>query len=201
MKKRISLLLCLCMMLPLAVSCSESTVSESEQTGTPSAAETGSAENAVTEETRFTADIPAGTNLGGMTYTVAAYPAGTGIWSDVDWSAEEYTGEVLNDAVFTRIAKTEDALNVDIVTAYTTGSSDTSTLATSVTANDGAYQLYNVNMGSVIPTATKGYLQEMNRFAQNGTLDLDAAWWDQNCLEDMSIANANFCLTGDIGTM
>ena len=201
MKKHISLLLCLCMILPTLAACAESSNSDvqADAQNTPNASVETT--ETVPEETRFAAAIPAGTNYDGMTFTVATYPNDGGIWGDVDWSAEELTGEVLNDAVLERMKKVEDLLNVDIQVAYTTGSGDTSTLNTSVTAADNAYQLYTVAVGQIINAASSSLIQDVNKFSDKGTLDLDAAWWDQNIRKDMSLAGHLFCLTGDIGTM
>ena len=201
MKKRISLLLCLCMILPTLAACAESSNSDvqADAQNTPNASVETT--ETVPEETRFAAAIPAGTNYDGMKFTVAAYPDDGTIWGDVDWSATEFTGEVLNDAVFQRISHVEDLLNIDIETSYVTSYADTAPLNTSVTANDGAYQLYQITAGNVINTASSGLIQDINQFAASGTLDLDAAWWDQNIRKDMSLKNHLYCLTGDIGTM
>lgn len=204
MKKKISLLLCLCMLLPTLAACSESSNANNGET-TQGAINTPSAEESAAEETkpeRWAANIPAGTNYDGMTFTVAAYPlTGNEVWTDVDWTASEYTGEVLNDAVYARISNVEELLNVDIVTAYMSSYADMTSLNTSVTASDGAYQLYQLIAGNVINAASSGLVQDLNAFANNGTLDLTAAWWDQNSLKDLSLANRNYCITGDIGTM
>jgi len=201
MKKRIALLLCLCMLVPTFASCSESTNADESNTAqgsNPSAVEVVEEE---TENSRYAANIPAGTNYDGMKFTVATYPNDGTIWGDVDWSATEFTGEVLNDAVYQRMSNVEDLLNIDIEVAYTTGTGDLTTLNTSVTASDNAYQLYTLSAGQVINAASAGSIQDINKFAANGTLDLDAAWWDQNIRTDLSLANHLFCLTGDIGTM
>lgn len=147
------------------------------------------------------ANIPAGTDYEGMKFTVMTYPVGEGIWSDVDWSAEEYTGEGLNDAVFERITQVEDLLNIDIATAYGTSRDDINSIINSVKAQDGAYQLASAKIMSVLSLASNNYINELNSFASSGTLDLGAEWWDQNILKDFSIAHKNFALTGDIGTM
>lgn len=204
MKKKISLLLCLCMLLPSFAACSESNNANTGDT-TQSTNNTPSAEESVADETesqRWAANIPAGTTYNGETLTVAAFPlTGNDVWMDVDWSATEYTGEVLNDAVYARISNVEDLLDIDIVTQYVSSYADTSTLKTSVTSNDNAYQLYQITAGNVLNAATSSMIQDLNVFAANGTLDLTAAWWDQNSLKDLSLANRSYCVTGDIGTM
>ncbi len=203
MKRSISLLLCLAMLLASFAGCSNG----EEKETTPSVNPTSSNESETTpeetepEDTLAKANIPEGTTYGGMTYTVAAYGESSSIWSDVDWSATEITAEVLNDAVYNRTQQVEDLLDIDIVTAYTTGRSDVATLTKSVQSQDNAYQLYNLAMGNVFGPAQNGQLQELNSFAEKGTLDLSSSWWDQNIINDLSINNMIFALTGDIGTM
>ncbi|MBQ4193163.1 MAG: hypothetical protein II650_02805, partial [Clostridia bacterium] len=111
MKKALSLLLCLAMLLPTLAGCSESKTNTDDAAAAPDAANTPSAEENVEEETeptRFAANIPAGTDYDGATFTVLTYPNDGGIWGDVDWSAEEITGEVLNDAVYTRMQQVDE---------------------------------------------------------------------------------------------
>jgi len=204
MKKAVSLLLCLCMLLPTLAACSES--KENTDETTPSAGTStpsGTADNGVeeTEDSRFYANIPEGTDYGGATFTVLTYPNTSDIWGDVDWSAEEVTGEVLNDAVYNRMQYVDELLNVKVTPAYMSGSGDTTTITNSVNSADGAYQIGTLAMQNSFSMAQNGIIHELNAFAKNGTLDLSAAWWDPNILGDLSIMGMNFALTGDIGTM
>lgn len=205
MKRHVSLFLCVCLLLTSFAGCSnnnnETTTTSSDSETSSVAAETIEAEAEETEETKYTANIPEGTKYDGTTFTIVTYPNDGQIWGDVDWNATEFTGETLNDAVFSRTSEVEDLLDVDIEIYYSTGSGDQSTLNTSVKAQDNAYQLYTINIGNVFSIAQQGSVQELNTFSEKGTLDLTAAWWDQNILNDLSINNMNFALTGDIGTM
>ncbi|MBQ3858974.1 MAG: hypothetical protein II779_00480 [Clostridia bacterium] len=203
MKKLISLALCLCLMLPVFAGCSENGNTDEPapaptNTDAPSADAGDAAE---TEPKSFRANIPEGTDYGGETFTVLTYPNDGGIWGDVDWSAEEITGEGLNDAVYNRMKFVDDLLNVKVTPAYMTGSGDTSTLTNSVNSADGAYQIATLAMQNSFSMAQNGITHELNAFAKNGTLDLTAPWWDGNILGDLSIMGMNFALTGDIGTM
>lgn len=204
MKKLISLLLCLSMLLVSFAGCSDNsgTSGNGETSQGANTADTSkNNDSKETEETKAHANIPEGTKYDGMKFTVVTYPDDGGIWGDVDWSATEYTGEVLNDAVYARITQVEDLLDVDILTAYSNDRGDTATLANSVQSQDNAYQLYTLALGSTFTPAQSGQLHELNNFAENGTLDLTASWWDQNILNDLSVNHMNFSITGDIGTM
>ncbi|MBR4959729.1 MAG: hypothetical protein IKY52_02405 [Clostridia bacterium] len=197
MKKITALLLCLAMLLPMA-SCA---ADEKETTADTSADVTVETETEP-EETDYTADIPAGTDYAGATFTVLTYPLeGDLVWNDTDWTATELTGEAINDAVYQRIADVEELLNVDITDAQSTGSGDTSTLTKSVQSGDNAYQMANLAMKNTFAVMQQGFLAELNTYAAEGSLDLDAPWWDGNILSDLSIDGKNFCILGDIGTM
>ncbi len=201
MKKALSVLLILAALLPAFTACADKS---GETTNNTPAAQTNTASDSGSkkeEETRYAANIPEGTDYSGKTFTVLAFPTEDVIWNDVDWSAEELTGEAINDAVYTRILSTEEKLGVDIKVQHLPGRGDVSTLQQSVTAQDNAYQLATNTLMSTFSMSQSGLLAELNNFAEQGTLDLGAAWWDQNCISDLSIAHKNYMLTGDIGTM
>lgn len=201
MKRIASLILILSLLITSFAGCSDNNANKPSETSNNVADNTVNNENAETEPTSYSANIPAGTDYNGDTFTIVTYPVNGGIWSDVDWSATEYTGETLNDAVYSRMTQVEDLLGIDIVTAYSEHRGDTATLTNSVNAQDNAYQLYSIAIGSVFSLAQNNLVQELNNYSDKGTLNLTAPWWDQNILIDMSIENMNFALTGDIGTM
>lgn len=200
-KNMIALLLALLLAGSALCSCGE-TKQQADTAGNGTETETtAGASSDETEKMRYTANVPDGTDLGGMKFTVLAYPSEDVIWYDVDWSAEELTGEVLNDAVYMRTKNTEDLLNVQINVVHTESRGNTNLLTNSVKATDNAYQLYNGIIMSTFNLGQNGYLMELNDFAANGTLDLTSPWWDQNSLADLSINHKNYAMTGDLGTM
>lgn len=203
MKKALSVLLILAALMPIFTACADNSDEQPNTNTNPNAGTTETTEDkpGKKEETRYAANIPEGTNYNGQTFTVLAFPTEDVIWNDVDWSAEELNGEAINDAVYTRIINTESKLGVNIEVQHIPGRGDTGTLQQSVTAQDNAYQLATNTLMSTFSMSQGGILAELNNFAAQGTLDLSAAWWDQNCINDLSIAHKNYMLTGDIGTM
>jgi len=158
MKKAITLLLVLAMLLPLASCASGGETSETTADTVAAVTETE------TEETDYTANIPEGTDYKGTTFTVLTYPLeGDLVWNDNDWTAKELTGEVINDAAYQRIVDVEELLNVDITDAQLTGRDDMSTLTKSVQAGDNAYQLANIPMKHTFTVMQQGYLAELNQ--------------------------------------
>ena len=196
MKKAITILLVLAMLLPLA-SCASS-----ETTGETSADTTAATVETETEETAYTADIPEGTDYEGATFTVLTYPLeGDLVWNDNDWTARELTGEAINDAAYRRIADVEELLNIDITDAQLENRDNMTMLTKSVQSGDNAYQLANIPIKNTFAVMQQGYLAELNQYAADGSLDLEAPWWDGNILSDLSIDGKNYCILGDIGTM
>ncbi len=204
MKKALSVLLILAALMPVFTACADNG-GEQTNTGNTTAGttDTTTATSEKEEETRYTANIPEGTDYEGAKFTVLAYPetTGDGIWQDVDWNADEMNGEAINDAVYTRTINTETKLNVNIDVQHMDGYGNSTAIQQSVTAQDNAYQLCTNTLMAVFTMSQSSLVAELNNFAAQGTLDLGAAWWDQNCINDLSIANKNYMLTGDIGTM
>lgn len=198
-KKRMLALLLTALLLSSAfVSCGETEVQEEETKGADTVATTAEPE---TEEIRYAADIPAGTDYNGETFTVLAFPLETLVWGDVDWNAEELTGEVVNDAVYNRTTTTESKLNVAIEVVHMDSYGNANMLQKSVNAQDNAYQLATNSLQTTLTMGQNGLLAELNDYAAQGTLALTSPWWDQNCLNDLSVDHKNYILTGDIGTM
>ena len=200
-KRWIALFLALLLGCGSLVPCSDTKKPKESDTETADATGTETEAETEPETIRYAANVPAGTDLGGMQFTVLAYPAEDTIWYDADWGAEEMTGEVLNDAVYTRMKATEDLLNVQIGVQHMKSRGDTSYLKNSVNANDNAYQLYNAIVSGTFALGQGGFLAELNDYAAKGTLELNSPWWDQNSLADLSINHKNYAITGDIGTM
>ena len=96
-RKMISLLLALILASGTLASCGnpkDPAETAGGGTETETTANTAPAETAP-ETVHYAAAVPEGTDLGGMKFTVLAYPAEDIVWYDVDWNAEELTGEVV----------------------------------------------------------------------------------------------------------
>jgi len=107
----------------------------------------------------------------------------------------------VDHAVLDRIERTENLLDIRIDTVQSMAVWETDTLIQSVKAKDHAFQLANMAMSRTFYVMQRGYLAELNDYAEEGTLDLGAPWWDHHILRDLSIDEKNYCLVGDIGTM
>ncbi|MBQ8577246.1 MAG: extracellular solute-binding protein [Clostridia bacterium] len=148
-------------------------------------------------ETSYTADLPAGLNYDGAAFNIVVYDDSNATWYDVDFSADEETGDLLNDAAFRRTAAVEQLLNVDIV-ACPSSNYGYDAVKKSVIAGEGAYDAGFVNTRNATTLAESGYLLDLNDL---GTLDLSAPWWDQNAVHDLTVGGKLYMVTGDISIM
>lgn len=186
--------------LLLLAACSNSgtnTESTMETNAAPSPASTEKASAETEEMTEFAASIPEGTDYDGYEFDILVYDETNAVWYDVDFTAEELTGDVLNDAVFQRKIKVEDALNIKIVThpeeayCYTP-------MYNSVQSGDGAYDCGMIGLQDNFTLAEKKLLYDLNTIEN---FEINAPWWDQNCVRELSIAHRNYQLTGDISIL
>ena len=111
MKKKLSILLLLAMMLSAFAGCSDTTATE-ETDATDPAAQTTEAEAVETEEETMYLpdDLPADLNFDGTTVTTFG-------WSGpvlVEFYVEEQNGEIVNDAIFARNLAVEERLGIEL---------------------------------------------------------------------------------------
>ncbi len=143
-------------------------------------------------------NVPEGTNYDGREFTVMTFGETTVVWFDVDWNATEENGEDINDGVYKRTARVEDQLGIVVVPELGGVHGDGGTLKTHVMANDGLYDIAFVNVRSAGTLSQDECLYDLFTVPE---LEIEADWWDQNCVKDMSIYNMLFMLTGDIEIM
>ena len=191
--KLISILLLAAMFAAAVSGCAEKTKAAAD-----TLAETAAAAAEESTEPVYSSDIPDGTDYGGYTFNIYTYDTSNGTWYDVDFSATEETGDTLNDAVYSRIRTAEEKLNIKIQPQLLGGSGDAAKLKTSVKAAAGAFDCAFINTFSAGSCAQAGYLYDLLKIS---ALDINAAWWDRNCVEEMTILNKLYMVTGDIETM
>lgn len=200
MKRIIASLLSAALLSASMFACADKTSSGDETAKTDTSAvtenETGESE---TETITYTADIPEGTDYGGATLTVYTYPDSSSgqYWVDVDFCSTGENGETINDATYTRLRAAEEKLGVDITSFAPTDTTGT-VLRKSVAANDGAYDFAFINANATGALIENGLIINIRNLTE---LDLDAAWWDQNVISGLSVANKVYMLAGDISIM
>ena len=197
--RTLSLILALFLLIPLAA-CSETPVEEDGTTD--SAVLTG--ETVVAEETEAeTEDSWYGleaADLGGRTYTVLTsnWP-GEAVWTVDDFTAEELTGEPLNDAVYTRNLNVEERLNCVVAEANMVGKPEAETaLRNSVAAQDDAYQVWVPRLQDYISIASGGYIMDLQDVPG---IDFNNKAWVQNSIDGLSILGHNFAVCNEMMTI
>lgn len=188
MRKSISLMLCLMMLLCSMTACGESETKETTADTTVNV-ETVETE---TEETKA-ADTLTVTDFGGRDYRMISTDQDG---RAVDIIAEELTGATLNDLVYNRNITVSQLYNVKMSAV---GYEDYGTNINNVAMRDAqsgdmSYDLYLTNYTGYT-LATGGYLYN---FYDLPHVDLSQEWWDQNEKEDMTIYGKLYLATGDI---
>jgi len=181
MKKAISLLLALLMLVPGLMSCSEGTVEEDGNN--PAAVQQDPVETEAETEERIKPNLPDVTYDGAEFRFYSWNIDDWRIWDDI-W-VESLTGEPINDAVFERNQMIEDTYKVKIGFTYDEYQTYENTVRTGVAAGDNAWEVI-ISMGHCIPR-----LYPHNVFYNLHDLDhvdFDQPWWDQNCVDSFTLA-------------
>lgn len=126
------------------------------------------------------------TTYNGYEFNILTRIEGWGIYNNEHLYVEEETGEVLNDAIYTRTKRVAERFDVKFSEIETSESNMNTVITQSVMANDDEYDLvvttYQYDLGTE-------YLVDWNTLEY---VDLTKPWWDQNYTEAMSV-NGKLC--------
>lgn len=187
MKKFLALLVLCAMLAPSVVSCSEATAEETTA-NTPSAEETAGGDGTVIEEETeevVTDDLPE-QDYEGYSYNIYTRSNTTHYL----FLAEEYTGEVLNDAIYDRNLKVADRFNIVFTeTEY----SDENAPTPLVMAGDTTYSLMNVRCTAANTMAQKNYCYNISALEY---IDLTKPYWDEELTEMIAFGPYVFSAIG-----
>ncbi len=126
-------------------------------------------------------------------------------WSDVEnqeFESEELTGEIVNDAVFQRNTNVEDRLNIRYDWIGTPGNGGNiepyvKKVRESHTAGDNSYDILASYSRSIASCLVNGFLANLESAAY---LDYEKPWWPDNLLEESTINDHLYFVSGDIST-
>lgn len=138
-------------------------------------------------------DLPEKMDLDGRTMRIMVR---TEDFASNEIAVEEMTGEVINDAVFTRNSNVCDRLNVNIEQELTRGGADNSAsqaLTNLVTAGSDDFDLFCSNSYTTVLLAVNGILTELTQLEH---LDLTKEYWSQGFNETASIGGKQYICTG-----
>lgn len=192
MKRFTALLLVICIILSVTA-CSDNPDTSAKDTENIDTAAQGE-DTTADENALLYADLPSGdfekyefrilNNISNFAYT--------------DMTAEEMTGEAINDAIYMRNKNVEERLNITIIENLVNYDVVTSTMNTSILANDDAYDVFWNESHFVAPFAVKGQLIDINEIEN---LNLEKPWWNKQAVDSLSVANKSFFLVGDLHLM
>lgn len=188
--KKIVIWLVVLTTLVSAVSCGvpdDVTTVETTSAGEP---DTSAPETAA--ETEFKAfDTVEMKNYGGYTFHIL-YTQTESFYND--FNATEMNGSILNDDIFMRNSKVEEALGIDIDIKWESYTQVNTDLQTQVQAGNCDFDMYGGHKTSL----TLSYSGYLYNFYNMEDIDLDQEWWDQDWLDSMSYADSIYTLVGDM---
>ena len=192
LKRTMAMLIALLMLVPTLASCSNNTPAESKETTaqqeTSQTAEStdASADESETEDERIKPNIPESADFGGDTITFLH-------WYNTAWTetvrqsrdiyAEGITGEAINDAVYNRNVKIEDAYKVKIALQLEQSTDIASMVGQQVTAGDSTYDVVYQLLSAAPALIQKSYFHNLFNVPN---IDLEKPWWDQNSISSLS---------------
>ena len=192
LKRITAVLIALLMLVPTLASCSDNTPAETKETTaqqeTSQTAEStdASADETTAEDERIKPNIPESADFGGDDITFLH-------WYNTAWTetvrqsrdiyAEGITGEAINDAVYNRNVKIEDAYKVKIVLQLEQSTDIASMVGQQVTAGDSTYDVVYQLLSAAPALIQKSYFHNLFNVPN---IDLEKPWWDQNSISSLS---------------
>lgn len=192
LKRITAVLIALLMLVPTLASCSDNTPAETKETTaqqeTSQTAEStdASADDTTAEDERIKPNIPESADFGGDTITFLHWynPAWTEtVRQSRDIYAEGITGEAINDAVYNRNVKIEDAYKVKIALQLEQSTDIASMVGQQVTAGDSTYDVVYQILSAAPALIQKSYFHNLFNVPN---IDLEKPWWDQNSISSLS---------------
>ncbi len=117
------------------------------------------------------------------------------VWDRAGWAgtlrrfrdivAEEINGEAINDIVYNRNLRIEEAYKVKIGIERTPDSTFAATFHTAVQAGETQYDVVYPRLAEAAGIFTRG---EVHNLYNVPSIDLTKPWWDQNCVKSISSA-------------
>ncbi len=188
MKKHITILLLVGMLLSTLTSCgTETTVAE-----TSPQEETVAIETAEPLPPEKTLDIP-DKDWGDKEFLVLGQTTDRPQWTNFEIDADGLTGEVVNDAVYNRNLTLESKYGV-VISQDISPVNSGDHLVTTVTAGEDLYDLAFVDSNKIGKLAREKMLYDMNTVEY---IDFSKDWWNPLANESLSIDGKLFFTTSD----
>ena len=111
------------------------------------------------------------------------------------FEVEKLTGDLLEDSIYERNAAVANDFGVEFVIYNKSYDQVLTEMQTQVTSGLNDYNLYTGHKFAFNSCAQNNYCYDL---ATISSLDLTQDWWDQNCLENLTIDGKTYLMTGDI---
>ena len=194
--KRLACMALALMMLCLAA-CSESGGNAKDEQGASAGAETPAADiSAVEEETEesFDPGVPVN-DYDGYTFTFYIRKCGSNFWTVKDIWVEELNGDALNDAIFNRNDYINNTYNITVAQEFMGDNGACSTYVTKMVTAGENMDAVICNGNDTTSIAGKGQVMDLKDVPY---LNLEAKWWDQNSIKDLSLCGKTFFAAGEL---
>jgi len=125
--------------------------------------------------------------------------ADSGQLYDDEICIEELRSEPLNDAIYNRNLYVEERLNCKIENEFGSGTSYKVGEKLNVMFNSGddTYQVIAYQAPRTMILAFEGHLYDLESI-ENGYIEFDAPWWQQQYLEEIIMDSSTYALAGDL---
>ena len=199
MKRLLSCLLMMCMLLPLAACAAEDTNDPAVTTDNTSESTPPPETEATHDEDGYLLDdIPDDLDFNGETVSFL-------YWSDAtmpEFFAEKLTGDIVNDAIFHRNQVVNNRLNVQFDFTGMKGNSSNREAYVymarkSVQASDGTYDIFASYSMCGAMMAMQGLIRNLNDYE---IIDFEKPWWPKKLTEEFTIDDRLFFASGDISS-
>ena len=193
MKKVLSVLFAILLLLPAFAACGESKTNSDPTENPGENIQMPEAEAPAETEPDLYANLPTG-DYGGSDFPLLQYEETSAATSTI--CVEELNGESVNDAIFQRTVNVNERLNITIDFTKTSLSDVTSIMSSSVTAGDDHYQAFWQHSTTAVTNfLQKGYLLTMNGIS---AFDFEAPWWNRNAMDSIRLNDRIYMAFGDI---
>ena len=208
--KSISLVLAGLLSMSCLPACSESTenlsTDETQQTASVSEAsqENASAEDDISEETsnenwrmEVKDSLPSDLDFDGS--EVRVFYRNGDVDTAAEFSADELTGEVVNDAVFNRNNSVQERLNIKMVLSpanLSRHNGGDSKIRPSIKAGSNDYDLIANHMYNTMPMIMEGLFLPLNKLDY---IEFSQPWYNSIFTEESSLNGNTYAVMGDLG--
>lgn len=187
MKKRFSLIMAaLLACMPILSACGDAgsqNGGDAVTTAAPSATETTAA-----PETTLLDTLPK-EDFGGYEFRILDRVV---TWSYWNMTAEEITGDTLNDITFKRQMALEERLGITL--SESQASHVSSALSTAVLAQSHEYDLAIMPTGDALSNYKKSYIVDQSKV---GSMDLENPWWAKSVNDSVNIGDKRYITFGE----